>query len=69
MKISFNKKIAAYVFGGLVVFIFATLFFLYNQLRDVDNFKNLVVEKIGGPLSVHPRRAVRTRTNGRDLRS
>jgi len=46
MKIAFNKKIAAYVFGGLVIFIFATLFFIYNQLRDVDNFKNLVVEKI-----------------------
>jgi len=46
MTISFNKKIAAYVFGGLVIFIFATLFFIYNQLRDVDNFKNLVVEKI-----------------------
>ena len=46
MKISFNKKIAAYVFGGLVIFIFATLFFIYSQLRDVDNFKNLVVEKI-----------------------
>ena len=46
MKISFNKKIAAYVFGGLVIFIFATLFFIYSQIRDVDNFKNLVVEKI-----------------------
>ncbi|MCL0045516.1 hypothetical protein M1N16_04720 [Nitrospinaceae bacterium] len=46
MKISFNKKIAAYIFGGLVIFISATLFFIYSQLRDVDNFKNLVVEKI-----------------------
>ena len=46
MTISFNKKIAAYVFGGLVIFIFATLFFIYSQLRDVDNFRNLVVEKI-----------------------
>ena len=40
MKISFNKKIAAIFFGGLVIFIFATLFFIYSQLRDVDNFKN-----------------------------
>jgi len=46
MKNSFNKKIAVYVFGGLVIFIFAILFFIYSQLKDVDNFKNLVVEKI-----------------------
>lgn len=46
MTISFNKKIAAYVFGGFFIFIFAALTFVYIQLKDLDNFKNLVVEKI-----------------------
>ena len=46
MKISFNKNIAVYIFSGLAICVFATLFFIYSQLRDVDNFKNLVVEKI-----------------------
>ena len=46
MKILFNKKVAAYIFGGLVILIFATLVFIYSQLRDLDNVKNFVVEKI-----------------------
>jgi len=46
MTISFNKKIATYAFGWLVIFIFAALTFIYTQLKDLDNFKNLVVEKI-----------------------
>jgi len=46
MTISFNKKLAAYVFGGLVIFIFAALTFVYIQLKDLDSFKSLVVEKI-----------------------
>ena len=46
MTISFNKKIAAYVFGGFVIFISAALILVYIQLKDLDNFKNLMVEKI-----------------------
>jgi hypothetical protein len=46
MTISFNKKIAAYIFAGLGIFIFVTLTFVYIQLKDLDNFKNLVVEKL-----------------------
>ena len=46
MKISFNKNIAVYIFSGLAICVFATLFFIYSQLRDVDNFKSIMVEKI-----------------------
>ncbi len=46
MKILFNKNVAVYIFSGLAICIFATLFFIYSQLRDVDNFKSLMVEKI-----------------------
>ena len=46
MKISFNRNIAVYFFSGLAICIFATLFFIYSQLRDVDNFKSIIVEKL-----------------------
>ena len=46
MKNSFNKNIAVYIFGGLAIFIFVTLVFVYSQLKDLDNVKNMVVEKI-----------------------
>ena len=46
MKSSFNKDIALYIFSGLVIFVFATLIFVYSQLKDLDNVKNIVVEKI-----------------------
>ena len=46
MKISFNRNIAVYFFSGLAICVFATLFFIYSQLRDVDNFKSIMVEKI-----------------------
>ena len=46
MTIPFNKKIAVYVFGGFVIFSFVTLIIVYIQLKDLDNFKTLVVEKI-----------------------
>ncbi len=46
MTISFNKKIATYLFGGFIISSFVTLVFVYIQLKDLDNFKNLVVEKI-----------------------
>ena len=46
MKILFNKNVAVYIFSGLAICIFATLFFIYSQLRDVDNFKSIMVEKI-----------------------
>ena len=48
MKISFNRNIAVYFFSGLAICIFATLFFIYSQLRDVDNFKSIIVEKLEG---------------------
>jgi len=46
MKILFNKNVAVYIFSGLAICIFATLFFIYSQLRDVDNFKSIIVERI-----------------------
>ncbi|HIL26951.1 MAG TPA: AsmA family protein, partial [Nitrospinaceae bacterium] len=46
MTISFNKKIATYLFGGFIISSFVILVFVYIQLKDLDNFKNLVVEKI-----------------------
>ena len=46
MTNSFYKKLIAYIFSGLAIFIFAALFFVYSQLKDLDNIKNMVVEKI-----------------------
>ena len=46
MTNSFYKKLIAYIFSGLVIFIFAALVFVYSQLKDLDNIKNMVVEKI-----------------------
>jgi len=46
MTNSFYKKLIAYIFSGLVIFIFAALVFVYSQLKDFDNIKNMVVEKI-----------------------
>ena len=46
MTNSFYKKLVAYIFSGLAIFIFAALFFVYSQLKDLDNIKNMVVEKM-----------------------
>ena len=46
MTNSFYKKLIAYIFSGLAIFIFAALVFVYSQLKDLDNIKNMVVEKI-----------------------
>ena len=46
MKILFNKKIAAYVFSGFMVLFLATGGFLYSQLKNIENIKAIVTEKI-----------------------
>ena len=46
MKNSFNKNIAVYIFSGIAICVFATFVFIYSQLRGVDNFKSMMVEKI-----------------------
>jgi len=46
MEFLFNKKLAAYSFGGLLICFLAIMGFVYSQLKDLDNIKAMVVEKI-----------------------
>jgi len=46
MKFLFSKKLAGYFFSGLLVCFLAILGFVYSQLKDLDNIKVMVVDKI-----------------------
>ena len=46
MTNSFYKKLITYIFSGLVVVTLSTLIYVYIQLQDLDNIKNIVVNKI-----------------------
>ena len=46
MKNLFNKKVAAYLFSGFIVLFLATVGFVYSQLKDIQNIKAIVIEKI-----------------------
>jgi uncharacterized protein involved in outer membrane biogenesis len=46
MKNLFTKKVAAYLFSGFIVLFLATVGFVYIQLKDIQNIKAMVTEKI-----------------------
>ena len=46
MKIIFNKKVAVFLFSGLLACFLVTAGFIYVQLKDLDNIKALAVEKM-----------------------
>ncbi|MBT6601841.1 MAG: hypothetical protein HOB32_09355 [Nitrospina sp.] len=46
MTNSFYKKLITYIFSGLAIVTLSTMVYVYIQLQDLDNIKNIVVKKI-----------------------
>ena len=46
MKFLFNKTLVVYFFCGLLICFLVIVGFVYSQLKDMDNIKFVVIEKI-----------------------
>ena len=46
MRVLFSKKLAVYFFSGLLVCFLTIMGLVYSQLKDVDNIKVMLVNKI-----------------------